>query len=819
MTATAERLNTVTPSPVDLSRCHQEPIHIPGAVQPHGVLLGLSEPGLTILQASRSAGDVLGVDAERLLGSDLGDALGEWTRSAVEEGLAAVGEALNPLRIPVVVRGETVVFDGVLHRTDGVAVLELENPRPEADSGAVDRLLDRHYRLIQETVASLARCETVDEIAGVVTGQVRSFTGFDRVMVYKFEEDAHGWVVAEDKADDLEPYLGLHYPATDIPEQARRLYASNWLRLISDVGYAPSPLVPAANPLTNRPLDLSKSVLRSVSPVHVQYLKNMGVGSSMSISLMRGDRLWGLIACHHRTAKYVPYAARLACVLFGTVLSAQIVAAEQNLKAERRVRKRELLATLLQDISRRGSVTRGLLDDPETLLALVDASGAAVSFAGDVSLVGQTPGPDRVEKILAHLDAIRVPDTYATDHLPDELPDARHDEATACGLLAARFPSGDYLLFFRPEVVRTVRWAGNPCQPATVERVPAQSEGGPPLRGGQSDSENRTTLSAERHGGRSLQNGASVSGDGETIILHPRASFAEWAETVRGRSVAWDQDELQLVQELRNALSVYLLRQEAELAKLNRHLAAKNEEMSQFLYTVSHDLKSPLVTCRGFIGLLREDLSEGRLDEIEDFARRVDDAASHMSRMIDDLLHLYRLGRSVRSPRPIDLRQVATDLREEYGTRLAEKGAELVIASNLPERIVADPVAFKRALDNLLTNALKYACGGPVKTLTLGGAVEAEEVRIFLRDHGPGVPAAHRERIFQLFQRLAPAGIEGSGVGLASVAKVMRLHGGRAWVEETPGGGATFWLAFPNEPQSWAAVGGPSSHVAAEEES
>lgn len=768
MTPTVERRERQTAPELDLSACHREPIHIPGAVQPHGVLLALAEPSLTIVQASRSAGDLLGIDAEELLDADLDGVFGGPVAAAVRAGLSVSGEATESLRLPIAVRGDTVLFDGVVHRTDGLAVLELENPRPEAEARLAEGVLDRHYRLVQETVSRIARHEAVEAIAAVVTDEVRRFTGFDRVMIYKFEEDGHGWVVAESKAADLEPFLGLHYPATDIPEQARRLYATNWLRLISDVGYVPSPIVPGANPATGRPLDLSKSVLRSVSPVHVQYLKNMSVGASMSISLMRGDKLWGLIACHHRTPKFVPHAARAACVLFGTVFSAQLVAAEQSLKTEERSRKRALLSTLIQDVARRGGVTEGLLDDPEKLLDLVGAGGAALSFAGEVSLIGRTPGPDRVEKIVAALEARGVPDIYATDRLPAEFPETRRDAATACGLLAVRFPSGDYLAFFRPEVVQTVRWAGNPHHPAA--KVPL----------------------------------------GAASPLSPRASFEEWAETVRDRSAPWDPADFQLAQELRNGLSVYILRREADLAKLNRQLAAKNEELSQFLYTVSHDLKSPLITCRGFIGLLREDLADGRYDDIEDFARRVDDAAGHMSRLIDDLLELYRLGRSVRTPQPVLLHAFADDLQKEYAARLTERKARLVVADDLPEKVVADPVALKRVLDNLVTNALKYGCTGLDREIVFGGAVEAEETRLYLRDHGPGVPGPHREKVFQLFQRLAPPEIEGSGLGLASVAKVMRLHGGRAWVEDTPGGGATFWLAFPNEPQSWAAVGGPA---------
>ena len=761
---------------LDLSACHREPIHVPGAIQPHGVLLALSGDEFTIQQASRSSKSILGVEADDILGRPIAEVLGEDARSVVSRVVERLDGAVTSSRLPVVLFGTRVLFDALLHRNGGLVVLELENPRPLSEGRNANGPAESEFDVVQQTVAKLALCQTVAKLAlcqtveaigAVVTRELRETIGFDRVMVYKFEEDGHGWVVAESKADDLPPYLGLHYPATDIPQQARRLYASNWLRLISDVAYVPSPLVPPENPLTDEPLDLSKSVLRSVSPVHIQYLKNMGVGASMSISLMRGDRLWGLIACHHRTPKFVPHAQRMACTLLGTVLSAQIVALEQTLRASIRSQKQELLAKLLESVGRRGSVTAGLVDDPETLLALTDASGAAVSFAGEVSLVGSTPDAARVEQILSHLEEHQRPEIYATERLSSELPDARRELSTACGLLAVRFPSGDYVAFFRPEVVQTVRWAGNPHSPAAETPTP-----------------------------------------GSKVPLSPRASFDEWAETVREHSLPWDRRDLQLAQELRNGLSVHILRREADLAKLNRQLAAKNEEMAQFLYTVSHDLKSPLVTCRGFVGLLRDDVAQGHFDELDEFAMHVDNAAAHMSRMIEDLLALYQLGRSVRPPVTVSLHTFAESLQAEFRQRLEQASAQLLIADDLPTQVEADPTSLRRVVENLLSNALKYACSGDDRRLELGGCVEPDEVRLYVRDHGPGVPANYRERAFQIFQRLnAPKSVEGSGVGLASVANVMRLHGGRAWVEETTGGGATFWLAFPNEGQAWSAVG------------
>ena len=741
---------------LDLTACDREPIHIPGAIQPHGVLLAL-DSGFRVRHVSLNTAQLIGVEPGDLLGRGIGEALGQPVLDAIRYGMSLTRDVPNPLRVPIDVHGEMYFFDGLLHTLDGTVVLELENPTRVSDGAFVaERLVDARQQVLQETLAGLTRCRTISDVAQTIADEVRSYTGFDRVMIYRFAPDAHGQVIAESRAEDADSYLGLHFPAGDIPVQARRLYAKNWLRLIADVDYAPSPIIADRDAAADGPLDLGKSVLRSVSPVHLRYLRNMGVGASMSISLMQGDQLWGLIACHHRAPRFVPYTVRGSCVLLGTVLSAQVGAIEQRLVAEDRARRRQHSGELLRLIAVHRGVSAGLAAEPEQLLQMFNAGGVAFSFGGEAGTLGRTPPTDLITALLETLDRTGQPDIFLTETLGELLPGASSHLATSCGLMAIRFASGDYLLLFRPELIRTVVWAGNPHDHAATDAE------GPP------DS------------------------------LTPRNSFAAWSETVRGRSAAWSDVEEQMASELRSALSVHILSRAEELAQLNRQLALKNEEISQFLYTVSHDLKSPLITCRGFIGLLREDLADGRLDDLDDFARRVDDAAGRMGGLLDDLLEIYRLGRNVRAARWVDLPELVASVKTDHRIRFEQSGMTLRIADELPDAVFADEEALRRVLDNLLSNAIKYAGQSEDRRLTLGGETLTEETRLFLADHGPGIRAEHREKVFQLFQRFAPAEIDGSGLGLASVEKLVRLHGGRAWVEETPGGGATFWLAFPN---------------------
>jgi light-regulated signal transduction histidine kinase (bacteriophytochrome) len=492
--------------------------------------------------------------------------------------------------------------------------------------------------------------------------------------------------------------------------------------------------------------------LRSVSPVHLQYLKNMGVTATMTISLLKGTDLWGLIACHHGAPKFVPYDVRAACVMFSTVMSAQLVLKEQALLEQQRAELRRIHAALLREIASEDDVLASLTAHADRLMELVRAEGLAILLSRKLRLLGRTPEKPQVAEILVFLNKHGT-DFFHSHDLSVQLPTATAYKDTASGLLALSFGRGNYLLFFRPEVVHTLRWAGDPHKPATTN-------------------------------------------DGSTRLL-PRQSFAAWLQTVHQQSLPWSEAELEIAREFHSALTVFILRRSEELERLNRELLAKNQEMEQFVYTVSHDLKSPLVTCMGYIGMMEEDLSDGNLDEVRDSARRIRGAAEKMSHLIDDLLELSRVGRHGHKPCLLESRALVEELIAERAERFEQKHVRVEIQPGLPA-VHADETGLTRTLENLLENALKYGCDGPDPVITIGGDSTDEEVRLFVRDSGPGIAEEYHQKIFRLFQRLDPTK-EGTGVGLASVAKIMSMHKGRAWVESTPGQGATFWLAFPHD--------------------
>ena len=507
-------------TPVDLSNCDREPIHVPGSIQPRGVLLAVTEPDLVVEQVSENLADLVGVAAADAMGRRLPEVLGVVAAGAVARSASAFGDLRerNPVEITLDVEGSPVPVDALLHRAvlgtdDGTGpptsllVVELEparGPRPFS--------FPNTYQAVRGTVGELNRATSLQELYDITAQAVRELTGFDRVMVYRYDADHNGEVVAEAKAEELNSFLGLHYPASDIPAQARALYEKNWIRLISDVDYRPVPLRPVLVPSTGAPLDLTLATLRSVSPIHVEYLQNMGVRASMSVSLLRDDRLWGLIACHHYSGPHAPpYATRAAAEFLGSTLSLRLVDRAEEDEVHRALRVRSTLAWLTAaTLDEDRPLADTLLGSPN-LLDLLPADGVVVHLQGHRGSHG-APLPDGAAEAIAAWAAARGEDVVATDSLPRSAPGLGVPVEAACGVLVLPLPEGQFVLWHRAEATRTVDWGGDPHNKAIAER------------------------------------------EGDSVRLSPRKSFERWRETVRDRSEPWTAQEVAEVGELRTHL-------------------------------------------------------------------------------------------------------------------------------------------------------------------------------------------------------------------------------------------------------------------------
>lgn len=525
--------------PVD---CAQEPIHIPGTIQPHGILLGCTLPDWSVAHVSANIGDFLtGVDPRSLLGQPLDSVFPVETVHSVRNQLqtamlSGTAERLDCLALDT---GEQR-YDLTVHMVDGLAVIEAA---PSVMGAGVHGVT-----LLRGLVGRLRRAPTVSRLLSLAAQQVRAVTGYDRVMIYRFLPDESGEVVAEAVRRGHDPYLGLRYPATDIPAQARELYKRQPLRLIPDVEYQPVPVLPGRGP-NGLPLDLGLATLRSVSPVHIQYLRNMNVRATLTVSLMRGDQLWGLIACHHSEPHYLSGALCSAAELFGQMLSLQIDVREQQQEQQRITDAQRAHDQLLEAMSPRDTVFEDLSRYAEMLNSMIAFDGVAVWSNGQLSGQGVLPPEDAVVQLIAFLGQKPIDRIYSTSSLGEHFAPGIDFADLASGVLAIPISriAQDYLLFFRREVVQTVTWGGNPDK--AVQRDPA------------------------------------------TGHLSPRSSFEAWRETVRGQAQPWTSSELRVAETLRVALLEVILRR-SELIASERQQA--QDSQSLLIAELNHRVKNVL---------------------------------------------------------------------------------------------------------------------------------------------------------------------------------------------------------------------------------
>jgi light-regulated signal transduction histidine kinase (bacteriophytochrome) len=503
-------------TPIDLDNCAREPIHIPGSIQPRGVLAVVREPDFEVRQVSANVAELLGVSVNDALGRHLSALIGTAQADQIQQAASAFGDLRqrNPLELDIDVDGRSRAFDALLHRQPGgVLLVELEDAYGERPFS-----FPNTYQAVRNSVEELNRATTLTELYDTTARAVWELTGFDRVMVYRYDRDYNGEVVAECKRDDLNSFRGLHYPASDIPAQARAMYEKSWLRLISDVDYTPAPLVPPMDPAIGAPLDLTHATLRSVSPIHIEYLQNMGVRASMSISLLRHGRLWGLIACHHYVGPHLPpYGARAAAEFLGSTLSLRLVDRFDDDQLRERLAAQSMLAQLsAATLNDSEPLASALLRSPG-LLDLLPAAGVAVNVGGEHRALGSVPPPEIVTAVAAW--ARRAGDEIATsERLFDELPDFDLHLHDVAGALALNLPDEQYVIWFRREAVYSVDWGGDPHNKAIAVR------------------------------------------EGDGVRLSPRKSFERWREVVDKRCEPWAAIHLESAESLRRHLVEELYR-------------------------------------------------------------------------------------------------------------------------------------------------------------------------------------------------------------------------------------------------------------------
>ena len=746
---------TQRPTDAELAACHREPIHIPGSIQPHGALLVLDLPNLRVVRVSRNVTDWLGQDLDSLLNQPAAHALGADLATRIGNALADGSIERNPVTITgarVEVGQSLRSFEVIAHRAGTNIIVELEST-PE-DEATLSRRL---YPMVRTFLTRVEAGSNVVDACQVAAVEIRRITGVDRVLIYQFDQNWDGRVVAEDRNGVLPTHLGLKFPANDIPEQARALYRANRLRLIPDAGYEPVPIVPAID----EPLDLSFSTLRSVSPIHVEYMRNMGTGSSMSISILVDGELWGLISCHNAAPFLVPFEVRTACDFLGQVLSIQIKAKALQVEFTHRIDRQAAVTRLLTAMSEVDSFVDGLVKSSEVLLQVAEASGAAIFHDNNCFRLGETPGEEEVEAIAQWLATAHRGDIFATDSLAGQMPGAADPafKDAASGVLAVAISQlhQGYILWFRPEVLQTESWGGDPTKNQPEE-------------------------------------------DGR---IHPRKSFEAWKETVRLKSAPWRPSEVEAANDLRKAILEIVLRRAEERAQLSAELERSNKELEAFSYSVSHDLRAPFRHIVGYADLLREEENSQLSDEGKRYLATIVESAQFAGTLVDNLLAFSRMGRTSIHPVPIHMDSMVREVIREAGNELSGRSIEWRVG-DLPE-VQGDLMMLRLAMTNLISNAAKYTRQRDHAIIEIHGSLQGSEAIFVVKDNGIGFDMKHVDKLFGVFQRLhRMEEFEGTGIGLANVRRIMSRHGGRAWASGEINQGATFSIALPKQvgPQS-----------------
>lgn len=728
------------------------PIHLYDEIQPHGVLLVLQEPELTILQVSSNVQTHFGIAPEAVLGMKLEDLLDTYQIGQIQQGLTAESlDFINPSKVWIRKSGDDYsVFDAVFHRNlEGFLVLELE---PALSQENIPFL--SFYHLARASINQLSANSSNHDFCQIIVQEVRKITGFDRVMLYKFDEDGHGSVIGEEKLSHLESYLGLHYPESDIPKPARKLFTSNWIRMIPNTHVEPVKIIPAINPVSKTATNLTNSILRSASPCHIEYLHNMGVGASLTISLIKEGKLWGLIACHHQTPKYVSYELRKACEFLGRVVFAEISAREETEDYDYRMQLAHVQSALVEQMSQEENFIDGLVQvDQPNILDLVNAQGAAICFAGNYTLIGKTPSEEDLNYLLQWLRSNVNEEVFYTDSLPKIYPDAEKYKHVASGLLAIPISKRNYVLWFRPEVIQTVNWGGDPNNAFAL----TQSDG--------------------------------------NLRLRPRKSFELWKETVQLTSLNWKYVEIKAALELRKAIVNIVLKQADELAQLAHDLELSNAELKKFAYVASHDLQEPLNQVANYVQLL-EMRYQNQLDEdANEFISYVVEGVSLMQTLIDDVLAYSKVDMQAVEFQLTDVNLALERALGNLRQRINETKATIT-HDDLPT-VMADSTQIMQLFQNLVGNAIKFRSDKP-PVIHIGATRLEEEWLFSVSDNGIGLDPKFSDRIFVIFQRLHTRDeYHGTGMGLAICKKIIECHRGRIWVESQPGEGATFYFTLP----------------------
>lgn len=644
---------------------------------------------------------------------------------------------------------------GVAFDSNGLLVIELE-PTPQLSYEAARQWVPMDVD-IRPLLPDVEHCDSINDVADAIAALFQKYIGFQSVMIYQFDKAYCGEVIGEATHAENRSFKGLKFPASDIPKQARELYLKNRVRCVYDVEETPICLVPSLAEKTRGPLDLSMSMVRSVSPMHIQYLKNMGIRSSFSVSLVFEGKLWGLVACHHDSPKYIDQKKRLVCESLGHLYAWQLHTKALHEKKEQFQNRQRKLNTIVHQLTTYANPLEAITQKEQQLLEVAESSGMAVITPSGNYLVGKTPSESTLGKLLDKFAIVNSEQSIAVNRLADVVgDDCQLNGIRGMYISCVSSKLGYYTVWFREQRDKTIRWAGKDA--------------------------------ADKDAAKSLT---------------PRHSFETYLQSVVDEAQEWSEDDKLIIEGFDHLFIPYALSLKASLDRQISKLEELDKAKDQFLASISHELRSPLNSIVGWTDLALMDVAN--IDRMTDALGVIKRAASTQSALINDILDLSRIisGTMKLSTHSLKVSQAIAEVAKSFEAGFASKNIQLTI--NCEEehtQILGDSLRIKQVINNLLSNALKFTAKGGM--VHVRGRREHSNYLIRIKDNGKGMT---RDQLTHVFERFYQGKNEhnrhGLGLGLSIVKSLVEMHGGEIYAEsDGPNTGTSFYVSLPIAPLS-----------------
>jgi light-regulated signal transduction histidine kinase (bacteriophytochrome)/CheY-like chemotaxis protein len=743
---------------LDFDRCEDEPIHKPELIQSYGYFLAVNIETGIIEIVSDNISDLFG-DYQMLLGSNFFKLLEEdFDIDFLKETFQRAKKTETRLPILLNFEDDSVLPDrkhdyyAVVYNSEGKMIVELE----PSDQFREIYSAQQHMKLYATSIAPrFAQFKSLDDMAQQIVDTIRFITDMDRVVLYKFKDDQSGKVIAESKIDGVESYLNLHYPASDIPPQARRLYIKNWIRLMANVDMEPAKLVPTPEESGREPVDMTHSLLRDLSPIHKQYIRNQGLKASLSMSLVTHGKLWGMISCHSAKPRYIAQNVRLECENLSQLFSWHLYAKEEELFINRKERTDQSIDKLLDMTVGGKSIVRVFEENEKEVLSVMDADGFFFFTDTEQIQLGDTPHLSVIKELYQN-NCQNNSDIFQTEDMTEFISD-RSRLKGLCGILMIPMglSSKYFTAWFRRESKEEQKWAGNP-----MEKSPEGSK-------------------AER--------------------LTPRSSFKVHTHIVENRCTPWDSYDIDVALRFNKIFMSYAFEKQEQLNSDIKYLQLQNKYVNEFLATLAHELRNPLAPIALGLNLLEDEEDPSNKREYMTTMRRQVD---HMTTMINDLMDVSRITQNKvkLNTEPLDIRLILRDAVDSCQAIISQNEHEVKI--NLPENpcyVLGDQTRLAQVFVNLINNAAKYTeRGGQIEVSAHCGEGLAT---IQIKDNGLGIEPAKLEEIFTMFiqmNTLSSQSKSGLGIGLTLVKRLLEMHDGEIRAHSDGlGHGSTFSVSLP----------------------